>query len=459
MLMQQRRCAAVMAMVVMTAGSLCAAWEPDLKVDEVMKQVAVFDGCRRELAMSAYQGQRAALRAQIKKLRQGFRDNNIDYESFIGTRGETEDIFGDWFFDGAWIANSVYWDFLRMVDPRRMARRLVARPMQAKGMTREGGVPDSAFFINTDIAAIQAADLIQTDELIRPRGKMTITREKMEGKSRGFYGRDERGWDYICIIDPPMMQEQVTAAEVIGATLIRMAGYNVPLSAIVTLEGTGNPDFDGTRAVATKLVQGYKGHWSFRAFKKRREIRATKVFGAWIHNTDWVDHNTGISVVDVDGVPLTRYYMFDFGGSLGTWNIRPKEPRDGWEHYVDFGQFFSWPVKRPLMLFGLIQKPYKKSYTPYSPAVGFFDGNVVASRYRANYPNMAWLAMTREDGLWAARLLARYREDQIRTAVDLARYTRREDADYVYTTLCERRRAILKEFGLGGGTSAPEGKP
>jgi hypothetical protein len=381
-------------------------------------------------------------------MRQELERDGIDYESFIGIRGRGEDIQGDWFFDGAWISNSVYWRIFRLFNLSRNLRRLVGHPARASDLTEGGGIPDSAFFFNTDLSVVTPQMLREQDEVIRPRGKITITRKKQEGQSKGFYGMDERGVEYIIIVDPPEMEEQVTAAEVIGSTLMRMAGYNIARSAIVSIEGTGNPEFDGRRGVATKLVNGYKGHWTYRAFKNRREMRASMLFGGWIHNTDWVDHNTGISVVKVDDVPLPRYYVFDFGGSLGSWNIRIKEPRDGWEHYISFHEIFLWPVTRPLELAGLIRKPYGADGAQYSSAVGYFDSNFRPDRYRPNYPNMAWAEMTREDALWAAGLIARYTPEQIRTAVDLARYSRTEDADYVYKTLLARRQKILDYYNV-----------
>jgi len=428
--------------------SLRAEWLMDKKAQDTLTRVAAFSRCREELAMSRRAGQRQALREQLEQMRREFKRDAIDYESFIGIRGRGEDIQGDWFFDGAWISNSVYWRIFRLFNMPRSLRRLAGRPKQADDMMESGVIPDSAFFFNTDLSAVTPGMLREQDEVVRPRGKITITRTKQEGQSKGFYGTDERGVEYIIIVDPPGMEEQVTAAEVVGSTLMRMDGYNVARSAIVRIEGTGNHEFDGRRGVATKLVEGYKGHWTYRAFKNRREMRATMIFGAWIHNTDWVDHNTGISLVTVDGVPLTRYYVFDFGGSLGSWNIRIKEPRDGWEHYVSFHEFFFWPVTRPLELAGLIHKPYGAYGAQYSEAVGYFDSNFRPDRYRPNYPNMAWEEMTREDALWAAGLIARYTPEQIRTAVDLARYTRAEDADYVYKTLLARRQKILDYYNV-----------
>jgi hypothetical protein len=430
-------------LLTLLCGIAKAEWVTDRKVAETLARVAAYSRCREELAMAGYKGQREALRKQCDQMAADLRRDNIDYESFIGIRGRCEDIMGDWFFDGAWISNSVYWRLFRFFNVPRHLRRLVGFPKPADDLTEAGGIPDSAIFFNTDLSSVTPDVIRSYDESIRPQGAIKITRQKKEGKSKGFFGVDERGEEYIFIVDPPGMEEQVTAAEVIGSTLIRMAGYNVPSSAIVTIQGTGNAEFDGRRSVATRLVEGYKGHWRNSAFKNRREMRATMIFAGWIHNTDWVDHNTGISVVKLDGVPLTRYYIFDFGGSLGSWNIRIKEPRDGWEHYVSFHEFFLWPVMRPLEALGLRKKPYQETGVQYSETVGYLDSNFRPDRYRPNYPNMAWAEMTREDGLWAARLIARYSEEQIKTAVDLARYSRAEDAEYVYRTLLERRKKIL----------------
>ncbi|MDD5557012.1 MAG: hypothetical protein PHN82_07160 [bacterium] len=442
------------ALVAAACGCVSVRAEEADRRAEVLARVAAYARCREELALAGHRGRREELRGRLERMGRELAADGIDAASFIGVRGRSEDIFGDWFFDGAWIVNSVYWNLGRKFSPERFFRKVAGRPRESDGVTGAGGVPDSAFFINTDIAAVTPARLLADDERIRPHGNITITRRKREGKSKGFYGMDERGEEYIFIVDPPGMEEQVTAAEVVGSTLVRMAGYNVPMSAIVTIRGTGNPKFDGRRAVATILVRGYRGHWSYRAFRNRREIRATRIFGAWLHNTDWVDHNTGVSVVKVDGFPLTRYYIFDFGGSLGSWNIRPKDPRDGWENYVDFSEIFAWPVRGPLRMLGRRPRPYDEEALPYSEAVGLFDANVDPDRYRANYPNMAWRAMTREDALWAAGLIARYSPGQVRTAVELARYARREDADHVFRTLMERRRRILDHYGAADACAA-----
>ena len=414
----------------------------------ITASVAAYYRCEDALKEAKSGREREALRRRLVRMREKLDREGIDYRSFMGVRGQCEDIHGDWFFDGVWMSNTVYWDFLQLFDLPRTARKLAGHPARATDVLPGGGVPDSAFFINREIEASTPEQLIDHNDEIMPRGKITITRKKDEGMSKGFYGKDERGWKYIFIVDPPGMEEQVTGAEVVGSTLVRMAGYNVASSAIVTIHGTENPEFDGRRSVATKLIDGYSGHWSYRTFKNRREIRATRVFGAWLHNSDWVGHNTGISVTPVGQIKLTRYYIFDFGGSLGSWNIRPKAPRDGWVNYVDFGEIFSWPITRPLRLLGLCKKPYDEDGVPFSEAVGYFDSRVRPDRYKPNYPNMAWQEMTREDGLWAARLIARFSEEQIRTAVDFARYSRKEDADYIYRTLLERRRKILNHYNF-----------
>ena len=450
--MSGRRSAAAAALafaICISPAPSAALWDDD---SALLGRVAAYYRCRRELE-GARGEEKAVLGRRLGRMRERLEHDRIDYASFEGVRGACEDIFGDWFLDGTWMSNSVYRPFLQKFDLVRWMRRLAGRPRKAVDVLPGGGVPDSAFFVNRDIESVAPADLFEEERAVRPEGAITVTGEKKEGKSEGFYGKDERGRAYIIIVDPPGMEEQVTGAEMVGSTLMRLAGYNVPRSAIITIRGTGLAEFDGRRGVATRLIEGYRGHWSYGAFRGRREIRATRVFSAWMHNSDCVDHNTGISVVDVDGVPLTRYYIFDFGGALGSWNIRTKEPRDGWENYVDFGQIVARPLTWPLSLVGLYRKPYGREGIPYSEAVGYFDSNVRPDRYKANYPNMAWRDMTPEDGLWAARLIARFSEAQIRAAVDLARYSRKEDADYIYRTLLARRKKILDHYEL-----APTGR-
>lgn len=444
-----RKMILALALIAVLCGSLAAApGDREARINDVMKRVAEWARMKEEVARTRPRAQRRELREKLAKMETDLARDNIDYESFVGIRSHSEDIQGGWFFDGAWIENTIYFRFLRLFNLPRNLRRLAGAPRRASDLTDSGGVPDSALFFNNDIASVTPGDLAAEDAHIRPQGVITVTRKKDEGKSKGFYGRDERGDDYICIVDPPGMEEQVTGAEVVGSTLIRMAGYHIPASAIITLSGTGNPDFEGRRAVATRLVKGHKGHWSYRHFADRREMRATMIFGGWLHNTDWVDHNTGISVTEVEGVPLTRYYIFDFGGSLGSWNIRIKEPRDGWQYYIDFGEYFLWPVLKPLDMAGLRHRPWSADGRQFSEAVGCFDSNFPVDRYCANYPNLAWAEMTREDGLWAAKLIASYTDAQVRAVVGLAKYSRPADADYIYRTLMERRKRILDFYGV-----------
>ncbi len=456
--MMRRLWLAAACVVLLGADAGADPREREARVGAVLGRVAEWARAKDELSRAGGADRRAEIRGRLERMEAELARDRIDYTSFVGVKSRCEDIHGDFFFDGAWIENTIYHRFLRLFNLCRNVRRLVGRPRGASDATPSGGVPDSALFINRDIASISPESLAAEDALIAPRGGMTITGRKKEGKSEGFYGRDERGEEYIVIVDPPGMLEQETAAEVIGSTLVRMAGYNIASSSIVSISGTGNPQFDGRRGVATRLVKGFKGHWSYRDFKDRREIRATMIFAGWLHNTDWVDHNTGISVCEVEGVPLTRYYIFDFGGSLGSWNIRTKEPRDGWEYYVDFGEILLWPLLKPMDIAGLRRRPWPADGRQFSEAVGYFDSRFPVDRYRSNYPNLAWAEMTREDGLWAAGLIASYTGEQVRAAVDLARYTNPADADYVFRTLMERRRRILEFYGLapqGGSRPSP----
>ena len=126
-----------------------------------------------------------------------------------------------------------------------------------------GGVPNSAFFLNTEIGSYTPERIRAETEEIKPVGKITFTRAKKGGTSEGFFGKDERGREYIFVFDSPFSPEMNTSAEFIGSTLVRMAGYNIPRTSIVTVEGTGRPELDGRRAVATLAIKGFEQGYQF----------------------------------------------------------------------------------------------------------------------------------------------------------------------------------------------------
>ena len=362
----------------------------------------------------------------------------VDWTSFLRARGKS----GCFPF----AKNTFFRPTVQLFNLPRHLRNLAGRPARARDLSPGGEVLDSAFFINRDVSAYSPAEILLIDERNRPRGSITILDEKREGRVEGFLGTDEEGGLYHFVFDPPGMEEQATGAKVIGSTIARLMGYNVPVSTIITVRGTGDPRFDDRRAAATKMVPGPVGSWSYYGFRNRREIRATRILAAWINNNGFVDGTTVISSFRAGNVDLYRYYLGGFNRSLGSAGMRSKMAKDGWEHEFDAGVIVTTPLRWILKPFGLWRERYRRSAKPVNSVVGLLDTNVSTTQYEARYPNMAWRYMTAEDALWAVNLISRFTPEQIGAIVDLAKYSDGEDAEYVLSVLLERQTKIIEHY-------------
>lgn len=359
---------------------------------------------------------------------------DVDWPSFLIGIADAHD------FPWQAIYNHTYWMLREKLDLRRTWALLsTGEPPPATNVLPSGNVPNSTFFTNTDITSYTPDYLASEVEYIRPRGKITKTRPKKGGTAEGFFGCDERGIEYIFVFDPPFNPEMNTSAEFIGSTLFRILGYRVPKTAICTIHGTGDPRLDGRRAVATIAVQNVRGGWKYRTFKHRREIRAVRLFAAWIHNVDQTDQNTGLSET-MPGV--YAYYIWDFGASLGSFTFRPKMARLGWTYLWKPEEALLSPLRRA----ALLPRPWACDEMQYSPAVGCFSDNFDPDRWVPFYPNFAFNEATEADLRWAAARLAQLSEEQVRTVVRLAQFSYPQDADYVLQVLLARRAKLLHRY-------------
>lgn len=362
----------------------------------------------------------------------------VDWRSFLGPEKRGA--------GGAFFKNTFVRPAVQLANLHGHIRKLVGRTARARDVLPDGELLDSAFFINRDIDSFFPSDIAGIDSRNRPGDRVTpIEREIGEHATR-FYCEDEEGRCFLLRFYPPGMDEMATGAAVIGSTIARLMGYNVPVSTIITVKGTGDSRFDGRRAVATEVVPGEGGPWSYYSFRDRREIRATKVLAAWINNNGLVDHNTLISSFRVGNVKLYRYYINNFDSSLGSAGARAKLPRDGWEHRLDMGVIASTPLRLILKPFGLWRERYKRTDKPIDTVVGLFDSNINPDLYEAEYPNMAWHCMTTGDALWAVNLISRFTPEQIEAVVALARYSDPGDAEYIKNILLERQRKIIEHY-------------
>ncbi|MFN2433010.1 MAG: hypothetical protein ABR599_09420 [Gemmatimonadota bacterium] len=398
--------------------------------------------------------------ARATELRGELEGAGVDWRSFLTPiRGSTSDAP----LLGEAPKNHTLRQIAQKLNLVRGLRQILAIPDGAEDLAADGSVLDSAFFTNRDVSRVSPDDLRRALAEQAPQGAIALVEPKTSGTSEGFIGKDESGDLFIFVLDPPDFPEMSTAAEVIGSTIVRLAGYNVPYPTIVRLdsltvapegveEGLGPGDaerFEGRRAVATRMIaEGFRGEWTYWVFRERRELRALHVFGAWLNNTDQVDHNTLVEVFDEEA-GLVRYWVIDFSGALGASSARVKDPWDGWiNNQFDLHWGLTWPLRLLATPFGF-RVPWDPAQPVVSPAVGRFDAKLDPRAWKPFYPNLAYEDMEEADAEWAARIVGEFSDELIDAIVELARYSRPEDAGYVADTL-KRRRDVVVEAYLGG---------
>lgn len=371
---------------------------------------------------------------QIAELENLLREANIDADTFF-VRGPPNFEFPKMLYYNEFYKKPLYY-----AHPKNTLRQLTGRlPPASDADPQTGEVPNSSFFTNTCIPSYTPERITQEFNSFLPKGRMKITKIKSNRTSEGIWIKDEKGTSYIVLFDPPFSPEMLTSAEFIGSTLCRMTGYHVPKICICTVQGTGNPLYDGRRGVATIALKNFKGEWLYEPFRDRREIRALQLFGAWVNNVDQTEQNTGLTIDD-NGV--IRHYIFDFGASLGSFTFRPQIARMGWTRLFDAKAQFG----QALFDHGLVKVPWEAPYQVHSAAVGYFNANFDPDRWQPFYTNMGFIETTEADRVWLARRISQFSDDQIRTLVALAGYSHKSDEDHVANTLIHRRDIIARRY-------------
>jgi len=322
--------------------------------------------------------------------------------------------------------------------------RLFFGPSRAANLDASGNVPaESSFYVDRHPERMTVAEIERGAIGAGPEGKLRVERPKT-GTTPGFWGIDEKGRKFLVKLDDPRWPELSTGADIVGSRIMHALGYRVPVNDIITVTGTGRPEFDGKRATTSLQISDVVGHASYNRLRNRREFRALRLVAAWINNVDVSEQNT---MMTWDG-RRGYLYVIDFNAALGSWSNDVKTPGMGWRHLwnppadvVDF------------LTFGRL-RPYDEKMPVFSPAVGRFDANFDPRRWRPTWRNSAFDEMSEEDARWMARKIAGFTDEKIQAVVRAAKYTRREDEAYIVQTLIRRRDIILQTYDVSPPSSA-----
>jgi hypothetical protein len=170
----------------------------------------------------------------------------------------------------------------------------------------------------------------------------------------------------------------------------------------------------------------------------RRELRANRVFGAWIQHDDSRAPNTLDMLVSANGKSYVKHYMFDFGAILGS---SPDRRAAGFEYMYE-----GKPTLAGLATFGFRVPPWEFASYPKDlyRYVGLIQGDTFNPvRWKPSYPNAAFSNMRPDDAFWAARIVARFSDEALGAIVKKAQYREQRAADYILSVLIKRRDKVV----------------
>ena len=381
------------------------------------------------------------------------------------------------------------WDIDLVID---LAVNLFARPgdaaenVRARNVNTIDEVPDSSWFTNRVLARplsdMELARGPVTGDGPAP-GPWTVVEPKGAGVAPGFTMRDSRKGLWFVSFDANGFPEAATGAIAVASRLFWALGYWQVEQFLVSIKedqmvidpsarftppsgqerhmSRGDLDKvlkrahqspDGSyRAIAARAVPG-RPVGGFRYYgtrpddpndvvphEHRRELRALKVFGAWANLVDMKAGNTLDTVIVENGRGFVRHYLQDVGSTFGSGALGPREYDEGWEYLYDPG-----PTWKRLYTLGFALSPWQTLQYEEVPQIGRFEGEVFdPAAWKPRVPTAAFRKARADDNLWAARRVAAFTEDMIKTIVRTAEYSNPEADALLTKVLMQRRQKIL----------------
>ena len=180
----------------------------------------------------------------------------------------------------------------------------------------------------------------------------------------------------------------------------------------------------------------------------RRELRAYGTFAAWVNHVDSKSINTLDTVIDHDGRQVVRHHLLDFGSTLGSAGVYPREPFEGTEYLVEGKKTLAG-----IPSFGFYVKDWRTVPLYRARSVGAFpidNAQWDPEKWKARYANSAFRAARLDDKFWAARRLQAFTDDMLNAVVRVGQFNDRAiggDALEVPDRAQERHRPPISAGG------------
>jgi hypothetical protein len=351
-------------------------------------------------------------------------------------------------------------------------------------------VPDSSWFSDrVGRGHLSDEDIARGPDRLRGplTGPWVVLAGKTDGVTPGLQLRDARGRHFFVKFDPKSNPEMASGAEVIATKLFFALGYNVPENYIgilkaedLTIAPTATfkgPDgrkrqmtFDDVDRVLAQAARNSDGTYRILAslgldgtavgpfeyygtraddpndlipHEHRRELRALRVFAAWLNHIDTKPGNSLDTLVQTEtGQQIVRHNLLDFGSTLGSAGTEPKDWRDGHEYALEPRHSLL-----SLVTFGAYMPHWMFIRYPKIPAVGRIDGeSFEPEKWKPTVPNPAFDNALPDDMFWAARRVMAFDQSAIRAVVAEARFTDPAATMYLGDVLIRRQFEIGRSW-------------
>ena len=384
------------------------------------------------------------------------------------------------------LALSESYDFLINTFAAKSGRE----PIPAVNVNTLDEVPDSSWFTNRigvrDLSLAEIARGPNKFERLDVADWVVVAGKGPGGFHPGFLVEHpgDPGQVFQLEVDPVDHPQMATGAELIGTLVYHALGYHVEdvylirvdparitisdkatirdasgrrrfnqrdLDAILRLaarDRDGRVYFSATRFHDGEPVGNFQYHGTrsddpndIHPHEHRRELRANRVFAAWLAHDDSRAINTLDLLVAANGRKHIRHYMYDFGAILGSATRFAEPPSGNHETYLDKDASLA-----ALASLGFAIPPYLRvPRADGPPSAGAVDSTSFDPlRWTPNYPNPAFANMRPDDAFWGARLVARFSDDAIRAIVDQVQFDDPLAAGHLTRVLIARRDHIAR---------------
>jgi hypothetical protein len=363
--------------------------------------------------------------------------------------------------------------------------------VRAQNVNTVDEVPDSNWFTNRlSTRAVTVEELLKgPDTTSGPvAGTWTVIDAKNDGVTPGFTVRDSAGTVWFLKVDPPGYRAMATGTEVVVTKLFWALGYHVPEVHLAVLRAdeleiddkaeitppSGNErpmkpsdirallrrahrDPDGSyRVIASKALDGRPvGGFRFYGTRSddpndvvphehRRELRAYGTFSAWVNHVDSKSINTLDTVIDQGERKVIRHHLLDFGSTIGSAGVYPREAFEGSEYLVEGKKTLAG-----IPTFGFYIKDWRTTPMYRARAVGAFPidhSNWDPEKWKPRYANSAFRSARLDDKFWAARRLQYFSDEMLKAVPRVGQFDDARSEEMLAKFLIDRRDAIIRRY-------------